>query len=240
MSQNGSWSQLPWVEVWTKSGFSQKGRRLKRDPPTIYVMWRHRLALDNLIDNFCQENRTRPFWQHVTRTWTLSRGFIIGLEDMTPNSFDFNQVILKLICFKTVRNSWRLNAEYSRNNNLRMGSKFVDIRCTFTDIRWKTCLRPDSLHKRCYIGLGCGVVCLQNGRVWNCGCWHKDGRISWEERRHRPVVPKTLGIVRTVLVHITLAHLLASCTEVEQGGLGVKHVCVVRLLISVLFVKANA
>ena len=69
------------------------------------------------------------------RTWTLSRGFIIGLEDMTPNPFDFNQVILKLICFKTVRNSRRLNAEYSRNNTPRMGSKFVDIRCTFTDIR---------------------------------------------------------------------------------------------------------
>ena len=155
MSQNGSWSQLPWVEVWTKSGF-----RLKREPPTIYVRGRHKLALDNLIDNFFQENRTRPFWQHVTRTWTLSRGFIIGLEDMTPNSFNFNQVILKLICFKTVRNSRRLNAQYSQNNNLRMGSKFVDI-------RWKTCLRRDSLHKRCYIGLGCGVVCLQNGRVWN-------------------------------------------------------------------------
>ena len=160
------------------------------------------------------------------RTWTLSRGFIIGLEDMTPNPFDFNQVILKLICFKTVRNSWRLNAEYSRNNNPRMGSKFVDIRCIFTDIRWKTCLRRDSLHKRCYIGLGCVVVCLQHGRVWNCGCWHKDGRISWEERRHRPVVPKTLGIVRTVLVHITLAlaHLLAFCTEVKKGGLDVEHV----------------
>ena len=65
----------------------------------------------------------------------LSKGFIIGLEDITPNSFNFNQVILKLICFKTVRNMRRLHAEYSRNNNPRMGSKFVDIRCTFTDIR---------------------------------------------------------------------------------------------------------
>ena len=54
------------------------------------------------------------------RTWTLSRGFIIGLEDMTPNPFDFNQVILKLICFKTVRNMRRLHAEYSRNNNPRV------------------------------------------------------------------------------------------------------------------------
>ena len=120
MSQNGSWSQLPWVEVSTKSGFSQKGRRLKRDPPSIHVKGRHRLALDNLIDNFCQENRTRSFRQYVTRTWTLSKGFIIGLEDITPNSFNFNQVILKLICFKTVRNMRRLHAEYSRNNNPRV------------------------------------------------------------------------------------------------------------------------
>ena len=62
-----------------------------------------------------------------------------------------------------------------------------------------------------------------------------------------PVVQKTLGIVRTilaglsaVLVHIPLARLLASCTEVDQVGLGVGHVCVVRLLIAVPFVKGNA